>query len=97
MESLNTPPPLPPPPLHRTPQQEYDQQSLLHPALADTQGPSVCVVLPGTVVSDKQLLRMLAPAVQPRGSEAGGGGLGRPRMGNSVTSLFALTDCLQVA
>lgn len=56
----------------------------------------MCVVLPGTVMSDKQLLRMLAPPVQPLGDEAGGGGMGRPRMGNSVTALFALTDCLQV-
>ncbi|CAM9856091.1 unnamed protein product, partial [Ectocarpus sp. 13 AM-2016] len=83
-------------------EKEYEEQSLLHPALADMQGPSVSVVLPGTVVTDKQLTMMLSSPVKPAGGVAagdlgeGGGSMGRPRMGNSVTALFALTDCLQV-
>lgn len=73
--------------------QDYEKQSLLHPALADTQGASVCVVIPGKVLSAEQLTKML------QSKPLGGGareGTGRPQMGNSVTALFALTDCLQV-
>ncbi|CAM9350980.1 unnamed protein product [Scytosiphon promiscuus] len=81
-------------------EQEYEQQSLLHPALADAQGPAVSIVLPGAVMTDKQLLKMLTAPKRPLGGDThsgdGSGSLGRPRMGNGVAALFALTDCLQV-
>ena len=73
--------------------QDYEKQSLLHPALADTQGASVCVVIPGKVLSAEQLTKMLQS--RPLGGSAAEG-TGRPQLGNSVTGLFALTDCLQV-
>lgn len=80
--------------------QEYEQQSLLHPGLADTQGPAVSIVLPGAVMTDKQLLKMLSTPTRPLGGDTnsgdGSGSLGRPRMGNGIAALFALTDCLQV-
>lgn len=59
----------------------------------------MCVVLPGTVVTDKQLTMMMSSsAEQAAGGVKGGEGknMGKPQMGNSVTALFALTDCLQV-
>lgn len=76
--------------------QEYPQQSLLHPALADTQGPSVCVVLPGKKITPEQLVDMLTPSPKPWGGNTGGDGFGRPPVGDGIMALFAVTDCLQV-
>lgn len=75
--------------------QSYEQQSLLHPALGDTQGPAVCVVLPNVNLSEKQLTKLLAPPAKPFGGDLFEG-IGRPRIGNGVTAFFELTDCLQV-
>lgn len=68
---------------------------MLHPALGDAQGTSVCVMIPGRVFSDTQLTKLLAPVGKPAGGDVEDG-VGRPRMGNGVVGLFALTDCLQV-
>lgn len=50
-------------------------------------------MIPGKVLSVEQLTKMLQS--RPLGGGANEG-TGRPQMGNSVTALFALTDCLQV-
>lgn len=57
----------------------------------------MCVVLPGKRISEKQLTKLLSSAgmSKPAGGEVGDG-MGRPRLGNGVCAMFALTDCLQV-
>ncbi|CAN0493807.1 unnamed protein product, partial [Discosporangium mesarthrocarpum] len=77
------------------PHQVHPTQSLLHPALAEVQGPSLCIVLPGRTLGSDDLMHLLSP----NGRESGGvvgEERGKPWMGKGLRSLFALTDCLQV-
>lgn len=76
--------------------QEYPTQSVLHPRLGDAQGASVCVAIPGRVLSETQLTEMLASIGEPSRGEDAEDAARRRTTGNSVLGLFALTDCLQV-
>jgi sacsin len=81
----------------------YGTQRLLQPALAEAQGPAVCVALDGLALSGENLMRFLALRSDDR--VRGAVSVDRsardkrqefPRMGTGLAGLFHVTDILQV-
>jgi hypothetical protein len=90
----------------------HPQESLLHPALAETQGPALMVYLEASSVVDRELMSILltlqnlnndvlqrgeaATPVSPGSSANATRARFRRATGKKLLSTFALTDCLQV-
>ncbi len=77
----------------------HNTMSLLHPCLANTQGPSLVVCIHDVAMEVDEIVRMTSPANYYSASTSGNsgcGGKGFPRFGRGLCGSFALTDCLQV-
>jgi hypothetical protein len=89
----------------------YPSESLMHPGLASTQGPSLTMYIEGVVLGSEELTQVLMSPVllndlpssltaKTNGGELGGGPDGSEVKFNSagkrLNAAFAITDCLQV-
>ena len=81
----------------------HPSESLMHPGLADAQGPALCVFIDGPTLSSEEISQMLLPPQLFVNVEMGDDGpsLARenslyPCSGKRMMSSFAMTDCLQI-
>ena len=78
----------------------HNTESLLHPLLAQVQGPAIVVCFHGVVMTVEEILRFMTSSkyYQERiESCSGSGGNGFPRFSCGLTAYFFFVNCLQVS
>ena len=77
----------------------HKKESLLHPLLAQAQGPAINICFHGVVMTVEKILRFMTPSkyYQERAENClGCGGAGFPRFGCGLIASFFFSNCVQI-
>jgi len=75
---------------------DFRSESLVHPGLAETQGPALIIALEGAVMTTEDLVRYSAPTANHWEIQGQSFPKGFPRFGGACSAMFKMSDCVEV-